>query len=424
MSSKNKHIDEQFTNYAWKEMSKLLDKELPVKKTRKRFFWAWFAGLVLFVVFGLGYYLGQSSNAIAAFPIKTESVVKNLKELTQNTDNQSTKNEAVASDLNISALQLRSAIPTIKNTAGSKLSSKEEALDGVSSIISPALNNGFKTVKKDLPIATLDQNSLPLKNQILKEPTSILVSFEKLAVLPTLNPLPLYKNPRFLSPKNSLPSISNWAIGLYGDYILQKNSSFRVGLNSRFQFHRRWFLNFGLGYSKLTINTTSTVGSSSILSADGVEISSPVEDTKQEEIASANPMDQDSTTQPMADLVDFTFRHLHSIELPISIQYQMMPNFSLEAGGQIARLLGYHYAQNGATFYTTQGSPQVENINLSLSSTPFSTWQFSAFGGVNYAITPNLQLNARYHLGLNNYYQLEEPHKKWSYGTIGLGIWF
>ena len=62
MNKEKEHIDSQFINHSWQEMSKLLDKELPVKKKKRRFIWVWFFGFGLLVSALTFQYFNQKNN--------------------------------------------------------------------------------------------------------------------------------------------------------------------------------------------------------------------------------------------------------------------------------------------------------------------------------------------------------------------------
>ena len=422
MSPDNKHIvNEQFTDLAWTEMSKLLDKEMPVKKPKKRLFWLWFAGLMLLGFWGLGYYLGQQNNTLSAFPIKEEAITYQSNKTPQKSDNQVIKKEN--SNLQIKSHQSRHAIVTLSNTLKPSFEkNREEASLEISSPVASPPNHKLSIAKKYVSKVNEDTKASALENPSPSpaEAINTRIAFEKVDELPILGLFPSFeKNIWTIQAQAHTPAKFKWHFGLYGAYIFQQKNAFRAGIGSRFQFHRRWSINLGLGYSNRQLKQALANNQNSDFSTDNAPIlPTSGGDPKEEEITSISGPERDSLT---AMNLQIAFQRLHYIDLPVSIEYQVRPKLSIEAGGQVSRLLGYHYTQNGDEDYAPANSTTIFS---NPQENPFSKWQFSTFGGITYAISSNLQLKAQYHLGLNNYYQNENDSKKWKYATIGLSFWY
>jgi len=59
MGKENQHIDSEFIDNSWQNMSQLLDKEMPVQKKKRRFLLLWFLGLAVLLTLGGIYFTNQ-----------------------------------------------------------------------------------------------------------------------------------------------------------------------------------------------------------------------------------------------------------------------------------------------------------------------------------------------------------------------------
>lgn len=409
MDKDNVHINSEFIDHSWQEMSKLLDQEMPIKKQRKkRLLWIWLLGLGLFGLIGFTYYLNTSSQPpLKSFKVPHKRNVVKLNnspsgtsQPSTNTPKTSKKQRITKSSDNLNLVNTNKKVSKTHPTAANA-----PAVVGI----------GITTEKKsiDLPI-----------NQIIKEkekflsPTQIEYPTRNSAVI---TPIAILK-PNLLNTQKSftfvIPSLigdqKKWRFGLYAGGTAPKIGGVNLGLQTNYLFHKKWSLHFGLGYSKRIVTSTTSETANQDASTP-IELTAETEDMSTASGSNTGPAPPPNTTPNEAELIpgnDFKYTNFHYFEIPILFQYTIRKKLVIEFGGSIGYLYGYRYQYNGASFFTKDiisnsnnafGTRSVDLSQANLGTV--SNFNTTLIGGINYRFTKNITGYTNYRISnkyLNN----------------------
>ena len=416
------HIDNGFIDQSWEEMTKLLDKEMPVKRKRRPFFWLWFLGIGL-VTSTLLVYNWEVDTATKkespTLPVQKEfphkgvnninkPIEKELNKVVQSLKNEESSDKIHAFNFknkpNIASPKMN--LNTIKDAgAGNELSLKKETFifselnkEEHHSPSNTQLNNQEEKINHDffIPKTLANFNQLPKSS---------------IAPLP-LNSKIIPIEISFLRPKKS------WNIGIYAAMVYPSLGGWNGGVYSSWQFHPRWSLFTSFGYTKRKIS--SSTNDEALALAD---VSSTMEMQENADLPPAtsttapnNPMDfMDQLSNPNS------YNGFYYLTLPMLVQHQTTPRLSLELGGQIGRLIGVQFQQNGQQSFTTNFGSFTNLDTRVQNNTTLSRWDYGLVGGANFKIAPKLKLTANFHYSLNAYLQIEDANtKKWRQIHLGL----
>lgn len=450
------HIEEEFADLAWQNMSTLLDKEMPVKKKKRRsVFWFW--SIALSALFVLGWTYWQSTNVpvVNAFPITKNQSSIIAKNTPPNTDKSTikiieSKNEKIVKQESIKypTSTKRSnkspdntpVISTIKRLTLTSSSAEVIAFPSAdASSLRHEKRHIINQVKESNSLAKSEKDLLILKkenftNQLSIIPTDFkkLTNFEKVPTLSFIT-FPISQN----SLEETIPILKNrlkgkWKYGIYAGILAPKIKSFEAGLHVRYQLNPRWSFHTGLGYSKRKWNYGQAIET---LSTEEMDPSSPLPDENMDNTGATGTSAGTGTAgglDPIGtinlDLLEnLIYTDFHYFDLPVFVQYRVSPRWSLSLGGQISRLYGYHYEQEDRTYFSngfSNNNADLRNSTFAINETPLNKWNYSAIGGTSFALLPKLELYTNYQFGLNPRFKLNSDNSKWMQGSIGVRVYF
>ena len=264
-------------------------------------------------------------------------------------------------------------------------------------------------------------------------------SLNAIATLP-LQELKIIETHPYIYYKKPRPKL--WTLGLYASTVFPKTGGFRTGIFTQWQFHPKWSMHLGLGYSKR--NPTSDQYSDDIDLADAATeatVELPEEDTSTSAAGTGvkESMDGSNNTTVGTTSLDnlLSYESFHYFELPLLIQYQATPRLSFEFGGQLARLYGYRYQDAETSRFSSPFSishnSTIRNSNNAFS---FNKWQGAILGGLAYKLSPKFLLYSNVNFGLTNNSQNNQlnvvtfdmedlaKNQKWRQMEIGIRYFF
>ncbi len=438
MDKEKQHIDTKFIDQSWDNMSDLLDKEMPVQKRKRRFFWMWFLGLVAILMVGFAYQFHLALNQPIVPKTQTDKVAKVAK-VEMPTINIATE------------LKDKKTTPTKKISKHKQFpqkSNNEKYKPGTSkSLLVGKASNISKEVK-----APTDQHSNPLllenkgKVEPLKEnsnaqilSTKIEYNYQKwlnhnipLLPLPTF---PLFQKEQSIKILPIVNPVSKksikWRFGFYAGGLNNKLGSFRAGIHSNLVLNPNWTLHVGLGYSKR--NKTNPFSNNGEDNAD-IAVSNDQEASQTDNEIPPPPLDPAAASgtlgtglgAPQVDqFINFNYTKIHYFELPILFQYQLSPKWSIDFGGQIGYLHGVRYEQAGESNFTTDNAAfSAYNTRTQDSNSGIiNDFNFAAIGGFSYKISSKVSAYSNYHLS-NNYLTQTTTNsieaKRWQQIEVGI----
>ena len=169
----NKHnIDEQFAHESWLNMQSILDKEMPVKRKRRSFFWLWLmSGVILLLVVGLWWMQSvEGEQDTTPNELQTQAIVENgeadNKEITKKDNN-------IITDSTLPKKNAQNQPQLADNTNFQKTNSSAKKNDDLTSILennkSESHENSLSTVSHTTPsIVAPKDNTTSLNNNLIK----------------------------------------------------------------------------------------------------------------------------------------------------------------------------------------------------------------------------------------------------------------
>lgn len=430
MKKEEVHINEEFLDQSWANMSDILDKEMPVKRSKKRAFWIWLSGLAALVLLGITYANAPNSGHLNAFPINTKTPIKKVENQVKIANNQFVElKKEDPQYFSISSKKKSSDTPivtkTVKNlTFTSPSESTTSASDSEAGILNKKINTP----------TILNNNAAKIMSPISNRKT-----------LPNFNPLDkanidflAIKSQPITFPTYSTKNRGNWRLGVYSGILYPKLGSFSTGFYLQKKLINRWSLYLGLGYGqrKRTLNANQSGNN-----LDAVE-SFPPPTTEDDDMSTSistipdpNNNGMSSTSDPQFDLTtSISLQKFHYIEFPVLVQYKLNNRWSLELGGQLSRLFGINYRNNDIeeSAYSSDvnlfsNAFDTRSASAALNYRKLTSWEIAALGGINYQLSPKLQVYSSYHFGLNNYLtstDTETNNQKWRQIELGVRYYF
>ncbi len=436
MDKDNVHIDNEFTDHSWNEMSKLLDREMPVKKRKKRLIWIWFLGIGLLALIGLTTYFQQDTPSILkSLPIpviknKVASNAENKKVTHQSAKSSKSTKKVSKSPVTTKSSDNISVISTIKNpTKNSPTAANVSTAVGVG--VSPSIKNDLATNNASITSNNLTTNKSVLSPSFQKKEITDFFSINSLT--PSLLSI---KSQETIIPVLPVKNRLKWRFGVYASVLSPKLGSFRSGLHANLIFNPKWRFHFGMGYAKRISSTTSTTNNNQ-------EFASPIADMEEMEDMSttagtgAGPVPSSTNPNPNEiDLIDnqgIRFSNFHYFELPFMVQYRIQSKFSVELGGSLSYLHGYRYQYQAASFFSNNANlagsfDTSRSGDLLVANAPtVSSINWALIGGVNYQLTTNLAAYANYHYStpyLKSTTSAIPDKKRWQQMELGIRYYF
>jgi len=447
MDKEKIHIDEEFLNQSWANMSTILDKEMPVKKRKRRFAWLWLSGLLVLTLVVFAYLNNPFNEEKVIVPINNKKTIESEKPKTKIVDHQlidlkkesvqktpistSTKSTDTPNSVNV--------INAIKNlTLANPSESTKSIIDSEAGIFVDGSRLPIKTNRPDNSLNKSTRNlnrSIENKSKLNIENTLNNQKFTaNFSPIPTLNFSPFYNQDLSLSfPTFPLKNKGSWHLGIYAGKTFPKLGSFRSGLHVQKVFNRKWAIYFGLGYARRVTKISSN--GDQALNADASSNNLPIGIPEMEDTLTGPSTNQDpfgTTFDPeFTATTSIAYQNFHYFEFPILVQYQLHRRWSLELGGQLSRLYGYRYTNlsDGSSTFTTDLSFSTLDMVRSSGSinSDIATWDFAALGGTAFQLSPRFHIYSTYRIGLNNYLNnATDPtnQKKWRQIEFGVRYYF
>ena len=419
----NQELDPEFEAFAWQEMRKILDVEMPVKKKRRLFLWIWWlaGGLVMAVALTLLWQTNYNSsskepktqNSTSAI-VKSESA-KSYEDKSMSSENETeitiekasdsaliSKPKALNQDVQTEKTSKATSSPRFPPLKDKTILSNKPSPDTKIELIAPKKESTI--ISSPSPVTDLNTTSKPMKESI---------DLNKIALLP----FPEFQMDPIAFPKRPLEAIDlhltnprfQWGIQLG----LKSNPDFNldryaIGVVTRWSWSSRWSLRGALLYNYKNKSFGRSNADSALLTSD-TSVDSSATSTPGLDPNTANA--QDTTSEQIKEnLVSVlsTEGQYHIISLPIQAAYKIHPKWSLGMGLE----LSYIFASKGSDAFVNQGrNTQAEALDFSnsvfgaaVSDELVRRWDIMGQAGLNFH--PNKQID----LGLQ-YQYLFSPNK-------------
>lgn len=433
MWDNDKHFDGQFTDHAWAEMAKLLDKEMPVaaQKRRKALAWWWFLTAVAVGAAALaGFYLfGGGQQIPKATPLQPVAV-------------EGLKPQKAALPENLSSKQYKSSDPTPAGLPQQPTASRNTGPRSQGKLSTATIGAGWNDV---LLGPNREAGKIPMASEISEGAASSpkvrvdeQVAGKNLELLSALDLPALAIN---YKPQNDAPTLKiepqkrplkyQMAVVAGGmlDVKTKGNGMFAGVLLSKPFKNNNYHFSTGLMYlftqQPLAISINSAYQTSEV-AANGVV----------EEVIEFDYMfDNETSKASVASDPDATIEtnvleplRIHSLSIPVGIDRKLGTRWKLGAGAKlnVAMVVGGDFAKGG--FFSTSRKANLsgeflqnldQNDQSELNVT-VRTFDLELTGGLQFQLTPSFGLSAKYHQGMLD--QLKNNSTKDKNHFVQLGI--
>lgn len=414
-------IDDQFLDNAWQQMSAMLDQEMPVAQKKRRFAW-WFwpsasAALLLLAWWFWGTYDVQYfpiPGLGASQPVALEEIeVPSEQHLAKaETSERETSNSSEASGLPLRQIgQGEAASDTNKSTSLAELSTPINSLSNAAISLSA---NDAPSEKQPNVQSTQESNG--------KQTISTIPVF---AMLPSLEISPLFAKPHnsFIECNTRFNEPSKWSflaeaggIAGNGDYL----TGLYAGAEVDFAFanNRKWQLISGLRVNYMRTNAIPEQSSTFVsdVLTNGGSIGTNADPTQES-------FDLDTLDIVGVSLEDYS-NDLLQLEIPLLIEYQVAPRWSIQIGGYVNRVLlarentDYLLATLNELSGTT--SNVLYNRQSEITEPILNSWNYGLEGGIRFHISKHWKVHAFGSWGLKNFYETDARNERRR--TVQLGI--
>jgi len=458
MQDNRQHIDKEFTDFAWSQMNEVPDREMPVKKERKRrilpFFWLLLSGVVIGLVLALGlhelsHYRQQvasengeeglesvtklatinpkSNENIASLDVKNEPIQEEKKRQ-EDFENESTSNSNNAPISTVNEDKKNQYDGSIEKNL--KLKSKTKKAEYTTTVqmpkatvvvprnptnsdpITKSVNSKttFKIVAlSDVNTAKTSGDDLVGKS-ISKELSKNTIKAEIPRIIQTMNKLPIKTSylpiDYEIRPDNLYLSIDpideiqrpDWGFkfGL-AHALFDKQGSFYVGTFMDWRLSPKWYLQTGFNARYHRFNICETNNDALFAGTFGTTMEA--DDNSSTSFPSGGaPSSSESTTTSSS-----VCQHQHMlIELPLTLNYELTKKWHLSAGAYTAFNLSDSKNESN-TDLTNQN-------NFDTYTNTYQTFDVGLLGGLRYYPSKRWALDLSYQYGLRPTFQLENPY--------------
>ena len=414
-------FNKDFEDFAWSEMQKLLDQDLPVAEKKRR------RGLVfwLFAMVGLIAFIGGGAfiyNELNKTELKINNSELNKKQLA-NTHSELNKKQLANthSELNNKQLVINNAELNKKQLANthSELNNKqlvinkaelnENQLTNTHSELNTPFNQAIITEgapqylgEKDV-IYKIDSNS---QGKFIPQEIIAKLNINKLNELIIDTPNLAYSS--FIIHHSSLFN-SKWHFGVETGIHTEgyeKVDGWQLGVVLSKQFRRNWSVSAGLNFRKTVIHGDSLTY------------------YQARELSGYN--NQVSTTNTLIPANRLIINRLIYVELPISLNYSINKKWLIVAGIKTAYLAKANVnVLSDSTLFVLSTKTNSGLINAAdranssdIKLLGLNRWDFAAIGGIYFKPTDKIQLSLRYDYGFRN--SLNRPN--WSAYNRFVGV--
>lgn len=457
------NIDRKFTDRAWKEMSKMLDKEMPVSQPRKSG-WKRYLLLLLFLGIGIGVVFGIKALFFDSEPVveptKVERAVADADEneskeiktplqakiperdetitvvAGQNSDKEENLETSIAiTEKNNPEINLTIEEPIIENTRN------DESNNNVAT--NTEINEPI--FLKILPYETKEDNQKETTSSIASHIASLSINkieYEESAEL-DFDELPAVKskrkifNPRSIKVRGNgifhpIRTIDGIGGALLAEYDL-KNPKFGIETGVGFDYlvsnpiaANKNLAIFGRSDAEFADETTNSF---QLIDETSEDFSVPVS-VEENYIATATQLEDTTLT---FSLLSFPVE-LHYFKLPFEVFYKVGSRWRISGGLNFALLLSSPNSTTGGILNGTNAKSantsivgatnEAYNNISSTTNVPIRKIDLAASIGINYLLSKNFEAGFRYNQGLIDHFNLENLNSHNRYFQLSLAYKF
>lgn len=427
-------------NQGWKEMQQILDQELPVEKSKKRFApWFWLTGMAaISVLVAVLFFMNNAPNHQDAKPIVSDKITNVATD--SNTKTNKKENFETSTKKEISNEEITTKEVKISNE---RTAVKKESISNIE-IVNPTIITTDivkpTTILKPTSTNTMDQKVINQYEHFISETMSLTCNeptvspvtktakhVEQLSInLADLDYDYLKKPPvepillKSIKPLKERKLKAQWAMNVG---VLSTNQprihGGSVGGQVQFPVSKKWALKTGLTYRTFKVDeilvNESTARSLTLNNRDS--IAGTGSDPSGNSILLANIGEATYNTQTKKFEFKFT-NWYHFLAIPIEAHFQINKSNNLWIGTEASYLLNADQQNSAADLlnwgtqsndpgfsYTTDFAPSIPRIDLGVSV------------GYQYQISQKLGVNLSYHHG--NLIQQKEWHLNNKFFKLG-----
>ena len=407
MQDNYSNIDDESLESGWEHMRSLLDKEMPIKDDRRAYFWYFASGL--FVLSMIAFFIWNQSEIKLSEPadssaIPVASIIKDQVPLNTNPSGVKGAQEALLpiheSSLNIKDVVMPNSKASLVDVVPNTFSEQNEIAQVSSSVLFEAEQIEKTGIVKQREIIAHSTQHFDVSDSkakmsdyslILKAVASNEVSFESVAHIPSLELNQIALNEVHIKPISfddpiKFRQASPLSLGMQASYVLGNMLAYEgvsIGLVSKFKLNRKFSIRSGvdLSFFKSQHNIKSWFrNNDSALMLEERVISK-----------------SSSSAGEILKSVDKSTL----LELPIEVEYKLMPILSISTGLK----LGYLLNASGDNLHLSDDNPPSVKINdtYPLDEGFIQRPYLSVKTGAHYSLTPELNLDLSYTQSLGSF---------------------
>lgn len=374
-------FDNNLTDKGWRSMRRLLDREMPEQRSRRRFAWWWFVLLLLPLVGAGGWWVLRDSKPEKINP-PTKEVPKVSEPVVEAVEEQNFwKVEPTSSDDSKASDELpATSLRLVKTPSGDVANGQN--LENSNVTLGENIQRGGENLTTFQKLSNL--NELPAIPQFVEN------EIKNTPKLSTVTPFTAS-----ITKKN--PEPKRWSFGLAAGLASEKFSSingFSAGAAVDWQFARKWGLRSGLQYVQHRISGQSRP----VVSLAALEY---VNATGNQDVLldnSGSPVTSPSTTP---STVAVPVERLRQLEIPMLAFWQPVRPLRVFGGLSMnytfsAKASAESYANNTSYF---ADSKQAQNNLNELATSNLRHWQTNLLTGLGVRLGKRFELDAFYQYG-------------------------
>lgn len=432
MKEKYNHIDKKFTNHAWGEMQKLLDKEIPVTDAANRKRRRWF---LIFLFFGLTIGIGSSMWALGYFE-KEPKVEKTKHPIALDTKSASIEMEAdkvvdkanlaapnnsltqetsleKGKELNVEKAIINKALANRSIGQNSKEDNSKVNNSSASSSLERSANPLEKIVENVENESFNRDNEIALSIHTIDSPSISLfeISEENITPLFHENSAETKKKKKKKFMPNEFAVFAGGIAGIERDFLVGG----KAGINLSYHLPKqRWAIETGINYSYLKNDFNSNNRSlfNSGTAPETAEDYSPVLVIEEILLDENNGSTSISGTTELLNNANLSIAqpalHLHYLNVPVSVSWKASPKWSFYSGAKISALLsassknstgGVLNSRSLGSAFTYQYKTEENSLTRIL---PVRKYDFSTHVGFRYHFSKSFSMDLQYNHGFRD----------------------
>lgn len=451
MPDKFTKIDKKFTDQAWNEMSKMLDKEMPVSSSKKI---GWKRYLLLLLLVSVGF--GAAYGLMAAFSdLNTETKSTKTERPVAKVEKLNSENSLKANDSKVVKDNFNDSKKITSQTVNSNkvLTSQSNEKKSVSSLNSKQLDSK----KNNVSISSDPPKNSRIGSSLKTAKTNnISISIDQLNALPLLNinGFPIENNPlstgfEFVgNGKNKKGLLNPDVLKIKGDGIFHPIKTID-GLGGSLVFgyklnNPKLGFETGIGYQFLTTNPAADDKRLFQFNSDADELAAGAENSldfsPKPNFDITVPVDVENNYTVSAEelqdttgtfsLINFPM-DLHYLRVPFEIYYQISPRWNIKGGMNLSLLLSSPSPTTGGLLnfensinnqkIVANGSYREDFFSNEI---PIRKLDLGASLGMSYKFSKNIEGSFQYNFGLIDHFNLNNLSSKNRYFQLSLAYNF